>query len=387
MDTTPARTEARPARTLTRARLAVSIVFLVLGFGGGLWAVHIPIVAERLAIAPGVIGLALLTGAVGAVATMLGVGVVLGRVGSRLPTAVLAFVFPVVTPLLIVAPSTVGLFAGIFVFGAAMGGLDVAMNTQAAEVEEARRRPTMSSFHGFYSVGTLAGSSLGGLVIAAGWGEGGGAILLSAVFFAMSAWAAMNLWPTARPVAQGPRLVLPTGLALAIGMCTFLVFAAEGAVTDWSALYLSTVKQSGAALAASGVALFSVTMAVGRLTGDWLVARLGNVPTVLFGGGLVAVGMVISVAAPWPLLSAVGFALVGLGAANVAPVAISAATRVPGLPPGVGVAAVTTMGYAGFLIFPPVLGFIADASGLSASLMVVAVMGLAIAAFAPAVRR
>jgi hypothetical protein len=128
-------------------------------------------------------------------------------------------------------------------------------------------------------------------------------------------------------------------------------------------------------------------MVVFRLTGDWLVARLGNVATVVGGGVLMAVGIGIAILAPTPFLSAAGFAVVGIGAANLVPVAFSAATRVPGVSPGIGVAAVTTTGYGGFLIFPPILGFAAQAWGLSASMLIVAAMGLAIIAFAGAVRR
>ena len=158
-------------------------------------------------------------------------------------------------------------------------------------------------------------------------------------------------------------------------------------MTDWSALYLSSVKNLSLATSASGYAAFSVAMVVCRLTGDWVVARLGGFVTIVGGGLLTAFGMVLAVISPWPVLSAAGFAIVGVGAANLVPVAFSASARTPGVPPSMGVAAVTTLGYSGFLIFPPVLGFIAQAWGLSAALGVVALMGLAIAAMAGTVRR
>ena len=387
MDTTP-RNIAAPEAGLGRARVAVSLVFLVLGCGNGLWAVHIPIVTQRLGLDPGVVGLALFTAAVGAVGTMPLTGMALGRFGSRLPTAVLALIYPVVLPLPILAPSTPFLFVVMLLFGATMGGLDVAMNMQAAEVETARRRPTMSSFHGFFSLGALAGSSLGGLLIAAGWGNGSGGVLVGIVLLAVAAWAGTNLWRSERrPAASGPRFALPPLALVGLGAITFLAFAGEGAVTDWSALFLATVKQSGAAAAASGVVAFSVAMVVCRLTGDAVVARLGRMTTAVAGGGLVAVGMIVAVVGPTPLLSAPGFAIVGIGAANLVPVAISAAARVPGISPGIAVAGVTSMGYVGFLFVPPILGFIARAWGLPASLIVVAGMGLAIAALAGSVRR
>ena len=375
------------AARLLRARIAVSCAFFILGCGTGIWAVHIPVVAGRLGIDHGIVGLALLTAAIGAVGTMPLTGMALGKLGSRMPTTVLAFAFALLTPIPILAPSVPLLFAALLFFGACMGGLDVAMNVQASEVEIARKRPTMSSFHGFYSVGLLAGSTFGGEVIGRGWGGGSGAIAGAIGLLAIAIWAARNLWPTDRPVEGGPRFALPPVAVLGLGAIVFLAFAAEGGVTDWSALYLSTVKGSDLGKAANGVQFFSVAMVVCRLTGDWMVARLGPTVTVAGGGGLIAAGMILAVASPWPLLSAIGFGIVGVGAANVVPVAISGASRTPGVAPGIGVAAVTNMGYAGFLIIPPVLGFVATGFGLSISLLLVAAMGVAIAALVGSVRR
>jgi MFS family permease len=386
MDTTPERFGAADAGALFRARFAVSAVFFILGCGTGLWAVHIPVVAARLQIPHSTVGLALFAMAAGAVGTMPLTGWALGRLGSRRPTALLAFAFAVLTPIPIAAPSLWFLFVSAFLFGASMGGLDVAMNVQASEVEKAREKPTMSSFHGFYSVGTLAGSALGGLIIAAGLGNGTGATIAAAALLLIAIWASMNLWNAGRPAPGGPRFVLPPVAILGLGFLAFLTFAAEGGVTDWSALYLSTVKQSSTALAASGVVVFSIAMVVCRLTGDAIVARFGGRNTVLGGGILIAIGMALAVASPWPLLAAIGFGIVGVGAANVVPVAISASSRVAGVPPGIGVAATTSMGYAGFLVIPPILGFVATAWGLSASLLLVALMGLVIAALSRSVR-
>ena len=387
MDTTPEPLAARAAAALIRARVAVSAAFFILGCGTGLWAVHIPVVVERLGIDHGVVGLVLFTMAVGAVGTMPLTGWALGRLGTRRPTATLMFAFIVMTPLPILSPTLPFLFVTALIFGACMGGMDVAMNVQASEVEVARRRPTMSSFHGFYSVGTLAGSALGGLIIAAGLGGGSGAALTAVALFALAVWGALNLWQGGQPVEQGPRFVLPPVAILGLGAIVFLTFAAEGGVTDWSALYLSTVKQSSTAMAASGVVVFSIAMVVCRLAGDAIVARIGARNAVVGGGLLVAFGMGLAVLSPWPLVSAIGFGILGVGAANVVPVAISAASRVAGVAPGIGVAAVTSMGYAGFLVIPPILGFVATAFGLSFALSLVALMGLAVAALAGAVKR
>lgn len=387
MDTTPDRPAAFAANRLVRARVAVSMAFFIAGFGLGLWAVHIPPVAEKLGISHGTVGLALFAAAAGAVGTMPLTGFLIARIGSQGPTAALAIAFAILIPTPILSPELWMLFASLFLFGAAMGGLDVAMNTQAAEVEKIRGRPTMSSFHGFFSVGALVGAVLGGLIIHAGWEDGSGATISALVALAMAVWTALNLWPSGRPRDGGTAFALPPAAVFGLGAITFLVFSGEGGVTDWSALFLSTVKQSTTAEAASGVAAFSIAMVIFRLTGDALVARLGNVVTVVGGGLLMAAGMIVAIVVPWPWVAAIGFGIVGIGAANIAPVAFSASTRVPGVPPSLGVAAVTTTGYGGFLIFPPVLGFVGEAWGLSVSLAVVGAMGLAIVAFAGAVRR
>jgi predicted MFS family arabinose efflux permease len=374
-------------RAVLRARLAVSAVFTVLGAGVGVWAVHIPIVTERLAMEPSVLGVALLVLAVGSVAGMPLTGIALARIGSRLPTAVLAFAYPILTPIVILSGSTPMLFVALFFFGAALGSLDVAMNTQASEIERAGGRPMMSSFHGFYSLGALGGSVIGGVLISLGLADGSAGLIISIVLLAAGAVAAFNLWHSEPAAQKGPQFGLPSPAVLGLGFIAFLGFAAEGAVTDWSALFLSTVKHLSVAAAASGFAAFSVAMVVCRLTGDLVVARLGGFLTVLGGGLLAAAGMVIAIASPWPALSAAGFALVGVGAANLVPVVFSAAARTPGVAPSIGVAAVTTLGYTGFLVFPPILGFIANDWGLSTALAVVAVMALTIAAMAGAVRR
>jgi MFS family permease len=375
---------APPQKFLSRqrfikARISISVAFFMLGTGAGLWAVHIPIVKDRLAIDPAILGLALLSMAIGAVGFMPVTGWTIARLGSRPPTILACFAFVVLTPLPILAWNVPALFVAAFLFGAAMGALDVAMNTQASELETLRGRPTMSSFHAFYSIGGLAGSTIGAGLIAAGWGNGEGAVAAALVFFAASAASIRHLLPSRPPGDTGPRFALPNRAVVGIGMLGFLVFAIEGAVTDWSALFLSGVKAAGPTTAATGFALYSLAMAFFRLTGDAIVARLGDRAVLVGGGLLMALGLAIALLAPWPLVGAVGFALVGVGAANIVPVVFSEAGRSPGVQPAIGVAAVVTLSYSGFLVAPPILGVVAHARGLSAALALVLLMALIVA--------
>jgi MFS family permease len=362
-----------------RARVSVSIAFLLLGAGPGLWAVHIPVVQERLGLNPAVLGLALLVMAGGAVLAMPIMGWAVGHVGSRIPTAAGMMLYMAAIPLPILADSIPFFFFALFLFGLLMGGLDVVGNVQAAEVEALRGKPTMSSFHAFYSIGGLGGALVGALLIGNGWGDGRGAAGVCVILLALGAMAAGNLLPSERPIEGAPRFALPSRAVLGLGLLAFLCFAIEGAVTDWSALFLTNVKVATPETAALGYAAYAFAMAALRLFGDPVVHRLGPKSITVGGSLLCVVGLGIALASPWPLVSALGFGLVGLGAANIVPVMFSAGANTPGVASGVGVSAVATMGYSGFLVFPPILGFAADLFGLSAAIGIVLVMSVAMA--------
>ena len=386
MSTAATLTPDRPGRgRILRAQLAVDYAFLVAGLGTGIWATHIPVIQARLHIDPAILGIAIFTMAIASIITMPLAGVALGKLGSRPPTAATLIAFTCFLPLPMLAGSVPLFFIGLFVFGTTIGALDVSMNVQATEVEAARGRPTMSSFHGFFSLGALLGAGLGAVIIAAGLGDGRGAALAAAVLFLLAIVATLNLWPGSRATHAGPHFALPNRAAFALGVLTFLSFAIEGSVTDWSALFLSTVKQADIAVAGAGFAGFSVTMAFFRLSGDAVVARLGSKPTLVIGALIIVVGQVLAILSPWAALSAVGFTLAGVGCANLVPVVFSAASRVPGMAPNLGIAAVTTMGYAGFLAVPPILGFVGHSFGLSAMLTLVVLMGVAVVALASAI--
>lgn len=379
-------TAARPA-SFARARAAIAAEFAILGAGAGIWAVHIPIVQARLAIDPATIGLALLAFSIGGVGTMPITGALAARFGSRPVTAALGIAYPFLPAVTALAPSIPLLFVAAFVFGALMGSLDVAMNTQAAEYEVARGRPVMSSFHAFFSIGALVGSAAAGGLIGLGFRNGAAAVMLSALLLVTGIVAAFNLWPAPPSHKNGLRFALPSRQLLALGIIAFLAFSAEGAIADWSALYLAKVKNADLATAAYGYVAFSIVMVACRLSGDWAVVRLGPVRTLAAGGIVIAAGVLIAILSPMTLGSSIGFAIVGLGAANAAPVAFSAAARTPGVSPSVGAATVTTMGYAGALVFPALLGFVGNTFGLSASLLIVVAMGLVVSAMSGTVRR
>ncbi len=375
--------DAPAANEFVRARIAISAGFFSFGLAFALWAVHIPVIAQRLGLDPVTLGLALLNVGVGGVISQPLTGMLIARTGSRpaatalLPLFLATFILPVI------AWSTPFFFLATFILGATGGAGNVALNTQASEIERARGRPTMSSFHGFFSLGALAGAVLGGAIIAIGWQGGSGAAFTAILLLAVAAYAARHFLPTTPAPRPGPseksrKSALPNGAVLGVALLAFFANMTEGAVGDWSALYLSSVRDMTVASAASGFAAFSLAMAACRLFGGPVVARFGEQRIVVFGGVLIAAGMAVVVLSPWAIVSPLGFALVAIGAANNIPVLISVASRAPGTTPSAGVAATATGALLGFLIGPPVIGFVAHATSLSVALGLLALAGIVV---------
>ena len=364
-----------------RARAAVIAFFVLAGLAFSAWAVRIPDVKATLNLDDATLGLALLGTAAGSVVAMTASGWTIARFGSRRVTLAAALLACATLALPALAPSAQLLFAALFLFGAAYGALDVAMNAQAAAVEERWGSPIMSSFHGTFSAGALLGSFIAAVIAGRGvppvphlLGTGAALALLALV-------ASRRLLPVAAESAEdGPTFALPVGPLAGIGALAFGVLLAEGAVADWSAVYLRDVLGATAAVGGLGYTAFSLTMAGGRFAGDSLVQRLGPVRVIRAGGVLVALGLGVALLAGSVPLALIGFACVGAGLAAPFPVLITAAGRTPGVPAGTAIAAVATAGYTGFLVGPPAIGLVSSAfGGLQAGLAVVALVGVAVA--------
>lgn len=379
-------TTANP-RSIGAARWAISTVFLLNGAGIGLWAAHVPTVQARMGIDTGMLSMVLLTVAAGALLAMPLMGGLTGRWGTRRMVLLSGFAFAAMTPLIMGAPSLPLLFIAAFLFGVSNGALDVAMNANASEVESARGLPTMSSFHGFFSLGGLFGAGIGGLLVGQGLGHGQGALMVGVVTAVVLALSAPRVMGFAATHGAGSHFSLPRGAALSLGLLALLCFAVEGALVDWSALLMQERTGATPASAALGFSAFSVAMAACRFAGDRLIVRFGALRIMVIGGLAMFAGLALAVASTHFVLSAVGFALVGLGAANVVPLLIGAAGRIPGMSAGNGVAAVATLGYGGLLLAPPVLGWVAMHSSIMVALGGLSLSGLVIALSARVIRR
>jgi predicted MFS family arabinose efflux permease len=305
----------------------------------------------------------------GAMVAMPLAGVLIRRVGSRTVAVAGALMALAMLPLLAAAPTAAALTIALFVFGASGGALDVAMNAHAIVVEREAARPLMSSFHALFSIGGLVGaagvSALLWLGLSIAWTASTIAAAMALIVIAQGP----GLLPHGRdasPAASG--FALAHGRVLLIGVLCSLSFLGEGAVLDWSAVFLRFSRGFSEASGGLGYAAFSVTMGIGRLSGDALVMRFGPARVLRAGGALAAAGFALATLTRWPASAIGGFALVGAGAANVVPVLFSAAGRVAGVPASVALAAVTTIGYMGLLAGPALIGFVAQLSGLPAAL-------------------
>jgi predicted MFS family arabinose efflux permease len=368
------------------ARLAVAVLFFLTGVTFASWAARIPAVQTRLGLSPGELGVALLGTAVGELVSMNLAGYLAARFGSRLITVIASLCLSIMLPLLALAPSLPVLIGTLFLFGASFGSVNVAMNTQGVAVERLYGRTIFSSFHACYSVGGLAGSLIGGLLATANLAPLPHFLIVSALSIILVLLVARLLLP-AHTDAQGAGVSFtrPTRLLLTLGLIAFCVVLGEGAMADWSAVYLNTTLGASMGLAAAGYAAFSIVMALGRGLGDRLTNRLGPAMAVRLGGLLAAAGLTLALLVNWIPLALLGFALVGSGFSVIFPLTLSAAGRTSKHVSGTAIATVATCGYVGFLVGPAAIGFAANALNLRIALGVVVLLSLCAAALAPVV--
>lgn len=369
---------------------AVVARFLIHGLVVSTWVSRIPAIQGMLGLTNAQLGLCLLGTAVGSVTGVPLTGWLISRFGSKQVTtwSTIGLCVALAGPSL--AVNSVTLFAALTIFGAMAGANDVSINSQAVAVEAALAAPSMSRFHGMFSIGGMVGASVGGLLAAH-------AVLprmhlaiaatLLLLFSLITAPRLLEVGDRVAPSSGGfkvrriPKVLV--GLTL-IGFCMFL---SEGAIADWSAVYLKQVLNAGPGLAAAAYAAFSVGMATFRLLGDYLTSRFGPVATVRGGALLAAAALGLALVAASPYWALPCFALTGAGLAVIVPIVFGAGGRVPNVPSGAGVAMVSGSGYIGFLFGPPLIGFIAQASSLRLALLVVVALSLLAASLAGAVRR
>lgn len=361
-----------PARAMVRSRWAVSVIFFVNGVILASWVPHIPAVKQHLRIGDGELGLLLLSMAAGAVCALSAAGWFVRRFGSRAMTTTAAIGLCLVLPLPVLSPSVPLVALSLLLLGIWNGTLDVSMNAQAVVVEQRYARPIMSSFHGLFSVGGLVGAGCAGLMTWLGASPVQHVVTTSVVALMLVGGALPSLLlERSGRASTGPAFVRPTGRLRTLGALAFAALLTEGAMADWSAVYLHDSLASSAALAAGGFAACSMMMAVGRFAGDRVVRAFGPATVLRASGTLATAGLGLALLIGTPIAAIIGFGVVGLGIANAIPILFSRAGNLPGIDPAMGLAAVATTGYLGFLSGPPLIGLVAELATLRPALGIV----------------
>ncbi|GHJ25798.1 MFS transporter [Streptomyces hygroscopicus] len=373
-------------RDLSRLRAAITAFFFLDGFVFAGWVARIPAIKDRTSASEGALGLALLGVSAGGTATMMATGRLCRRFGNHPTTVAAGALLAASVALPPLTHSALALGLVLLVFGTGFGALNVAMNSAAVDLIAALRRPVMPGFHAAFSLGGMAGAGLGGL-IADHLSPTRHLSLLALFGLLLAAVAGRTLISLPAPVPPGgpgsaaepgagtsPGGARPDGarwLVAVFGLIALCTAYGEGAMADWAALHLHQDLDASAGLAAAGYSVFALMMAVGRLSGTVLLERLGQTSTLIAGGVTAAAGMLLGSLAPTIWLALLGFAVTGLGLANLFPVAIARAGALTG--PG-GVAAASTLGYCGMLLGPPTIGFLADWYSLPTALTTVAAL-------------
>ena len=380
------------AAKLLRAKRATQFIFLVCGLGISSWAPMVPYVKDRLILNEADLGFLLLLLGLGAIIMMPVSGILMNKIGSRKVMAVSVFAVALTLPLLSVISSFTGMAVALFIFGCGIGTVDVAMNAHGVQVQNLYGRPIMSSLHGLFSVGGLLGPLGIGFLMKAGLDPLYAAVAISILLIILAVSQYKNLFDnqfekeTIASFTQVNKDQPKTknyfqwfnGSILLLGFMCFSTFLSEGAMLDWSAVFLRDLKDITPEFAGAGYAAFSVAMAVMRLLGDRIVTQLSH-KTVVTGGALVAVAglaLVITGSLPVALL---GFTLLGAGAANIVPIFFSEGGKIPGISPTTSISAITTMGYAGQLAGPALLGYIAHLFSLQIAFGLIAFLLLLVA--------
>lgn len=352
---------------------ATRMAFGVAGLGSAVWAALVPFAKARTDISDGGLGLLLLCLGIGSIVTMPAAGALVVRFGCRSVMIVAILVIVVTLPLLATLSALPLLVVALMLFGGGLGTLDIAMNIQAIIVERASERAMMSGFHGLFSLGGIAGAGGMAALLVAGVSPLVASLCMAFGILAALAVGASHLLPYGTR-NDGPAFAIPHGIVLVIGILCLVLFLAEGAILDWSGVFLTSVRHLAPTYAGLGYAAFATTMTIGRLAGDRVVDRLGHRRIVLIGGLLAAAGFVLAATLSSWQMTMLGCTLIGAGCANIVPVLFSAVGRQTVMAENVAVPAITTLGYAGILAGPVCIGFVAHLASLPTAFLILAAM-------------
>ncbi len=369
---------------LSTPRLAISIYFFILGLTFSTWAARLPAVQDLFHLTNGELGTVLLAMPMGSMVVLPIAGWLTSQLGSRMVLVWASLLYACLLPCLALMPHVWMLAFGLLLFGSAGDAINIAVNDQAVALEINYGQSIMSSFHALFSLGGMFGAGLGGIAqdqqLSLFWHFSS----ISMCVFVLVVASKRHLLQTHTEYNPSkPLFVRPDKTLMGLGMIALCVMLGEGAMADWSSIYLTgLLPTTSSGWTTMGYTAFSLAMAAGRFRGDWFTNRNGIRTTLIISGILSGLGLLLALLIPQPVVVIIGFACVGLGFATVVPLVYSAAGQSATMKPGVAIAAVSTVGYFGFLFGPPVIGWFSDAIGLRWALMLVVILSFMISILA-----
>jgi len=369
-------------------RIAISAFFFVAGLTFATWASRIPDIKDKLQLSDAGLGIVLFALPVGQILSLPISALLISKYGSRVIVISTALLYPFTLVLLSIASTTWQLVFTLFFFGFWANSLNIAMNTQAVGLEKYYGRSIMASFHGLWSLACFAGAAMASFFVSNGLSPMVHFLIVSAVT-AMVVFAAYKYTlPKAESETKSQSLfTMPDKSLLILGLIAFCCMLCEGAMADWGGVYFKKVVEAPAALTTIGYVAFTCTMATGRFVGDWLVTKYGVKPLLQLSGIMIMAGLLIAVFVPQIIAATTGFLLVGFGVSSVVPIAYGLAGKTLKMSASAALAAVSTISFLGFLIGPPIIGFIAQISSLRFSFFIVAILGFGVTILARKVKQ
>lgn len=358
-------------------RIAVGCMFFMAGLSFSSWASRIATVQQNMGLSDAALGAVLFSLPVGLMCSLPFSGWIITKIGSRKLLVISLLVYAAALVTLGLAQNTFQLIVCLVCFGFSSNAVNISVNTQAVATEQLYQKPIMASFHGLWSLAGFTGAGIGTFMIANG-------IAPLHHFFVMLIIITVGVIIASRYLKNdevanaGPAFVMPDRSLIKLGVIAFCSMICEGAMFDWSVIYFKKVVLAPTALVGIGFTAFMFTMAGGRFIADWFANKFGLKRTLQVSGSLTATGLLVAVAFPYIYTALAGFLLVGAGVSSVVPMVYSAAGKSKTMQPGVALAAVSTIGFLGFLIGPPMIGFIAGIATLRASFVLIALMGVSV---------
>lgn len=358
-------------------RIAISAFFFVAGLTFATWASRIPDIKNKLQLSDAGLGLLLFALPVGQMVSLPVSAALVSRFGSKSLIITGALLYPLTLILLATSGTIIALAVSLFIFGIWANLLNIAMNTQAVSVENIYGRSIMASFHGVWSMAGFAGALAGTFFVSNSISPLIHFTIICIVT-GLVVWAAYRHTVPADEKPTGekqPLFVMPDRRIFLLGMIAFCCMVCEGAMADWSGVYYQKVVDSPASLTTLGYVAFMSTMATGRFVGDWLVTKFGVIRILQLSGVLIAGGLLTAVLLPNIATATIGFLMVGFGVSSVVPIVFSLAGKSTNMSPSAALASVSTISFLGFLVGPPIIGFVAELSSLRISFLIIALLG------------